>query len=523
VAGILIYDTTLRDGSQTEGVSFSVADRIGIALKLDDLGINYIEGGYPAASRKDEQFFCEIRKQRIRSAKITAFGSTRKAGTTPGRDRWIRALLKSEVSVVALVGKTWDLHVRDVLRTDLEENLRMIADSVSYMKNHDREVIFDAEHFFDGYKNNPAYARRVIETARDAGADTIALCDTNGGCLPSEIANIMVDVADALRGVTVGIHAHNDSDLATANTVTAVECGATHVQGTVNGLGERCGNADLCTIIPNLILKQNHACIPKKNLKKITEVSRYVYDVANMGFHLNQPFVGGSAFAHKGGMHVHAVQRNPLTYEHVPPELVGNERRILLSELSGSATMLAKTVKHRIRRDSPVMKKLLNEVQELENEGYQFESAEASFDLLVLKALGRYRTFFDVNEFRVIVRRTAESHLPVTEAVIEVRTDDGPYDLVAAKGDGPVNALDNAIRKALEDPYPQLREMRLVDYKVRVVNPRAGTAAKVRVNIESQDHDELWGTVGVSENLIEASWQALVDSIEYKLLKDIDR
>ncbi|MCF6155042.1 MAG: citramalate synthase [Candidatus Brocadia sp.] len=514
---IFIYDTTLRDGSQGEGISFSLQDKLAITIKLDDLGVDYIEGGYPIANPKDESYFNEIKSLRLRHAKIASFGSTRRANTRVEEDKNVRALLMADTPVVTIVGKSWDFQVKNVLKVSLDENLKMVSDTIAFLRGEGREVFFDAEHFFDGYKKNREYALRVLQEAQLSGANAIVLCDTNGGSLPAEIAEIVGDVRENIQGM-LSIHVHNDGDLAVANTLAAVERGVRQVQGTINGIGERCGNADLCSIIPNLVLKMGYHCLEDGGLRKLTEVSRYIYETANLLLRSNQPFVGVSAFAHKGGLHVNAIQKDKGTYEHIPPESVGNERKILISELSGSSTILAKVEKFNLTHDNKLMRTILEEVQNLENEGYQFESAEASFELLVRKKIGRYKTFFDLEGFRVIVEKR-ESGLPVTEATVKIKVNN-IQELSASEGAGPVNALDAALRKALDRFYPSLKDMKLVDYKVRVINPRSGTAAKVRVIIESQDKEDLWNTVGVSENLIDASWHALVDSIEYKLLKE---
>ncbi|GAB62876.1 MAG: citramalate synthase [Candidatus Jettenia sp.] len=514
---IFIYDTTLRDGSQSEGISFSLQDKLAITLKLDDLGVDYIEGGYPIANPKDEAYFKEVKSLKLHHAKVASFGSTRRADKHVEDDRNVTALLQADTPVVTIVGKSWDFQVTDVLKVSLDENLKMVSDTVAYLKSKNREVFFDAEHFFDGYKKNREYALKVLQAAQSSGADAIVLCDTNGGSLPAEVAEIVRDVRQKIQGM-LGIHVHNDGDLAVANTLAAIDQGVRQVQGTINGFGERCGNADLCSIIPNLVLKRRYHCLRDGRLKKLTEVSRYVYETANLLLRPNQPFVGTSAFAHKGGLHINAIQKNKGTYEHIPPESVGNERKILISELSGSSTILAKIEKFHLTHDGAFMRSILETVQNLENEGYQFESAEASFELLVRKKAGRYKPFFNLQGFRVIVEKR-ENGLPITEATVKVEVD-GIQELSASEGEGPVNALDSALRKALERFYPSLKDMKLVDYKVRVINPRKGTAAKVRVFIESQDEKNIWNTVGVSENLIDASWHALVDSIEYKLLKE---
>jgi 2-isopropylmalate synthase len=517
---ITLYDTTLRDGTQAEGVSFSLQDKVSIALKLDELGLDYIEGGYPASNPKDKGFFKEISSHTLHHARIAAFGSTRRADKKPEEDSGLQALLKAETPVTTIVAKSWDLHVREVLRVSLEDNLKMLSDSIKFLKSHGKETIVDMEHFFDGYRHNPQYTLKLLKVAEDAGADTLVLCDTNGGCLPADLEEAVKKARGHVK-VPLGIHAHNDCDLAVANTLVAVDAGVRHVQGTINGFGERCGNADLCSVIPNLALKKGFPCLDETRLKKLTEISRYVNEVANLPPRTNQPFVGYSAFAHKGGLHVDAIRKHHATYEHIAPESVGNERRILISELSGSATILAKVEKYNITHDKELMRQILKQVQELEHRGYHYESAEASFEILVKKALGRYKSFFDLEGYRTIVEKRQGSL--ITKATVEIVTPDGVKRPATAEGDGPVNALDAALRKALEKFYPSLKEMRLVDYKVRVIDPKEGTAAKVRVVIQSQDHQDLWGTVGVSENVIEASWEALVDSIEYKLLKDEER
>ncbi|MFQ5863386.1 MAG: citramalate synthase [Candidatus Brocadiales bacterium] len=516
---ITVYDTTLRDGTQAEGIFFSVQDKMGIALRLDDLGVDYVEGGYPASNPKDREFFRDIASRKFSHAKVVAFGSTRKAGKKAEEDSGLQALLKAETPVVTIVAKGWDLHVKEVLRVSAEDNLDMISDTVKFLKSRDRDVFVDIEHFFDGYRSNSRYALKVLKVAAASGADTIVLCDTNGGCLPSDILE-MVKKARGQVKVPLGIHAHNDCDLAVANTLAAVDGGVIHVQGTINGFGERCGNADLCSVIPDLTLKKGLKCLDEGKLKKLTEVSRYVNEVANLVSRSNQPFVGISAFAHKGGLHVDAMRKNQHTYEHISPDVVGNERRILISELSGNATILAKMERYDITHDKELMKKILKQVQDLEHKGYHYESAEASFEMLVKKALGKHKSFFDLVGFRAIVEK--HDGQPVTEATVKINVG-GVEELTAAEGDGPVNALDAALRKALEKFYPNLKEMHLVDFKVRVIDPKDGTAAKVRVIIQSQDQQDIWGTVGVSENIIEASWEALVDSIEYKLLKDEER
>ncbi len=516
---VYIYDTTLRDGSQGEGVNFSLQDKLLLTRRLDEMGIDFIEGGYPLSNPKDAEYFRAVRELPLRHARVCAFGMTRKKQTDVTADVGLQALLAAATPIVTIVGKTWDYHVTHVLGTTLDENLRMIAESVAYCRQAGREVLYDAEHFFDGYRANPDYALRTLQAAAEAGAATLILCDTNGGSLPEQIAEIVQAVRRHLD-LPLGIHCHNDGDLAVANTLAAVRAGVRHVQGTINGIGERCGNADLISIIANLALKYRYEVLQPDRLQRLTELSRYVYELANMNFRPNQPFVGHSAFAHKGGMHTHAVARDPATYEHIDPALVGNERRILVSELSGHSTILTKTVKHRLHHDKALLSRILNQVQDLENMGYEFEAAEASFDLLVKKTAGTYRPWFERLAYRVNVEHGPDA-APVTEATVKIRVG-GQIEHTVSEGDGPVNALDAALRKALAPYYPRLQEMQLVDYKVRVVNGRAGTAARVRVVIESRDAQDVWGTVGVSENIIEASWLALVDSIEYKLFKDAD-
>ncbi len=518
MARIDIYDTTLRDGSQGEGVNFSLQDKLLITKKLDDLGIDFIEGGYPLSNPKDFEYFQEVQKLPLKHAKVAAFGMTRRKNIHPKDDTCLKALVDSKAPLITLVGKSWDLHVTEVLGTTLEENLNMIRDSVAYLKEQGREVFYDAEHFFDGARHNLEYALKTLQAAEEAGARGIILCDTNGGNLPEELGQLVAKVRQLLK-TDIGIHCHNDCEVAVANSLMAVEKGATQVQGTINGLGERCGNVDLVSVIANLALKRNHEVLFSDSLRHLTEVSRYVYELANMNFRSNQPFVGTSAFAHKGGMHAHGVSRVASSYEHIDPAQVGNERRILVSELAGQASINKKIGKHGITPDREVMSKILQRVQDLENEGYEFEAAEASFDILVRKILNNYQPKFERLAYRVNIEVDGHGHPPVTEATVKVRVGEQIQHTVS-EGDGPVNALDAALRKALQSFYPTLAEMQLVDYKVRVVNSRAGTAARVRVVIESNDHEDVWGTVGVSENVVEASWLALVDSLEYKLFKD---
>ncbi len=515
---VQIYDTTLRDGSQGEGVNFSLQDKLLITARLDELGFDFIEGGYPLSNPKDAEYFRRVADLPLKHAKICAFGMTRRKGVAAEDDVGMVALRDSKAPVCTVVGKTWDLHVENVLRVDLAENLAMIGDSVAYLKSQGRRVFYDAEHYFDGFRHNPEYALKTIRAAQDAGAEIVILCDTNGGSLPEAVA-ASVDAARGALSIPVGIHCHNDGDLATANTLAAVARGATQVQGTINGIGERCGNADLVVVVANLALKLGYDALGKNGAAKLTQLSRYVYEIANMNFRPSQPFVGTSAFAHKGGMHVHAVNRLSKSYEHIEPESVGNERRVLVSELSGRSNIVAKTSKLRLAQDDALMARILDRVVELEGQGYQFEAAEASFDLLVKRLSGNYAPKFQRIHYHVTVETTEDGE-PTTEATVKLRVNgSGRIEHVVAEGDGPVNALDNALRKALVASYPCLTQMRLEDYKVRVINSTEGTAARVRVVIESRDADEVWSTVGVSENVIEASWIALVDSVEYKLLK----
>ncbi len=516
---IEIYDTTLRDGSQAEDITFSVEDKLRITEKLDELGVHFIEGGWPGSNPKDAQYFRQVKKLTLSTARVVAFGSTHRASLTVEKDPNIRALLEADTGVITIFGKTWDFHATHALKVSLERNLELIRDTIEYLKPRVDLLLFDAEHFYDGYKANPEYALQCLKVAVQAGADRIVLCDTNGGSLPHEVYEITKRVRKEIKA-PIGIHAHNDTECAVANSVMAVRAGAMHVQGTINGIGERCGNANLCSIIPNLQLKMNYRCISDEQLRRLREVSRFVNELANLRHFKRQPYVGDSAFAHKGGVHVSAIEKHPETYEHIRPELVGNSRRVLISDLAGRSNIIRKAEEFGImlKKDSPLLGEILQQVKELENQGFQFEAAEASFELLVKKAMGLHKRFFDLIGFRVIVEKRSEAEEPLSEATIMVRVG-GHIEHTAATGNGPVNALDNALRKALEKFYPELRHVKLHDYKVRVLTAGRGTAAKVRVLIESGDDTSKWGTVGVSENVIEASWQALVDSIDYKLLK----
>jgi 2-isopropylmalate synthase len=517
---VFLYDTTLRDGTQAEDVSFLVADKIRIAQKLDELGIDYIEGGWPGSNPKDIAFFKDVKKITLSHAKVAAFGSTRRAKTTPAKDNNIQTLIQAEPDTVTIFGKTWDFHVREALRISLEENLELIYDSLAYLKEHVPEVVYDAEHFFDGYKANPAYAIKSLEAAQQAGVACIVLCDTNGGSMPYEVADIIKKVKKSIQ-TPLGIHAHNDSECAVANSLMAIEHGAVHVQGTINGFGERCGNANLCSIIPALKLKMGRECVSDEQLKNLRVASRYIYELANLVPGKHQAYVGNSAFAHKGGVHVSAIQRHPETYEHIRPELVGNVTRVLVSDLSGRANILAKAEQFNVNLNSkdPITMEILEEIKTLENQGFQFEGAEASFELLMRRAMGEMRNFFSVIGFRVIDTKRHEDEMPTSEATIQVKVG-GRIEHTAAEGNGPVNALDHALRKALEQFYPQLKEVKLFDYKVRVLPAGKGTASVTRVLIESGDKTGRWGTVGVSNNIIDASYHALVDALQFKLMRD---
>ncbi|MBN2145159.1 MAG: citramalate synthase [Candidatus Aureabacteria bacterium] len=514
---ISLYDTTLRDGSQGLGVSFSVADKIQIARQLDSLGIHYIEGGWPGSNPKDEAFFEQISRTPLKQAKIAAFGSTRRANTKVEKDDNVLKLLKVETPVVTIFGKSWSFHVSDILKVSYEDNLKMITDSVAFLKKAGREVFFDAEHFFDGYRENPDYAIQTLNAAAAAGADCLVLCDTNGGTMPSEIQRIFNEVKSCVTA-SLGIHTHNDSGVAVANSLIAVDCGAVLVQGTINGFGERTGNADLCSILPNLQLKGGHEIVSPKQLARLLDVSRMVDDLANVRHNPRLPYVGEAAFAHKAGIHVNAVQKNQRAYEHVKPESIGADRLILVSELSGQSNILMKAKEFGINLDKndPKTKDILTKLKEKEHRGYEYESAEASFEVLMMKILGTHKSFFDLHAYRVIIEN--RDNKLITEATIKL-TVKGKMMYLAAEGDGPVNALDAALRNSLEPFYPVLSQVKLADFKVRVLEGDAGTDARVRVIIESTDNKTIWGTVGVSENIIEACLEALIDSIEYKLFK----
>ncbi|MCA1946295.1 MAG: citramalate synthase [Desulfovibrio sp.] len=529
------YDTTLRDGSQAEDIQLNIEDKLKIALKLDEFGMDYIEGGWPASNAVDQAFFKEIQRYQLHRARIAAFGSTHHPASTPEKDAQLQALIDSKAEAATIFGKTWDLHVSEALRVPLERNLDIIRGSVGHLRRHMPEVLFDAEHFFDGMKANPDYALACLKAAHEAGARVLVLCDTNGGSMPQEIGALVETVCQALPGVAVGIHCHNDCELAVANSLEAVRRGASHIQGTVNGYGERCGNANLCSIAPSLMLKHpgEYECLAPEALTRLTHLASYVAEVVNVPLFTRQPFVGKSAFAHKGGVHVSAVNRMSRLYEHIDPEQVGNRQRILLTELAGRSNIvnLARRYGFHLDKDEPVVKGLLNELKAKSAIGYDFAAAEASVELLLLKKLARrgVRDFFTLVKFHVLDHKDGPGHETVSTATVLLEVE-GVREHTASEGDGPINALDRALRKALKPFYPRLDEMRLIDFKVRVLSggdlgvegdkPNVGSACGVRVLIESADATSRWVTVGVSHDVIEASWQALVDSVTYKLYKD---
>jgi 2-isopropylmalate synthase len=515
---IAIYDTTLRDGSQGEGISYSLEDKLRIARKLDEFGMDYIEGGWPGSNPKDIDFFARMKRTPLSFSRLCAFGSTRRPTTTAAEDEFVQMLTAAETPVVTIFGKTWDFHVTHALKVPLQANLDMIFDTVQYLAARVPEVVYDAEHFFDGYKKNPQYALKCLQAAHQAGAAILVLCDTNGGTLPHEIEQIVADLSQQIDA-PLGIHAHDDSGCGVANSLAAVRAGAVQVQGTINGYGERCGNANLVPIIANLKLKMHCTLLRDESVQHLTGLSQYVDEVANVSPNSRQAYVGRSAFAHKAGVHVDAVMKHRSTYEHVDPEQVGNTRRMLVSELSGGATIVNKAAKHALdlSKSSPETRTLLKRVAEMEKDGYSFEGAEASFELLMMQTAGTWRKLFDIEGFRVIVEQRG-SAAPITEATVKIRVD-GEEQLTVAEGDGPVHALDSALRKALRQFYPEVANIRLTDFKVRVVNVKEGTAAKVRTIVDSNDGENSWSTVGVSTNMILASWRALVDSVVYGLLR----
>lgn len=513
---VTLYDTTLRDGTQGTGISFSMLDKIRVAEKLDEFGVHYIEGGFPGSNPKDAEFFNEAKKRKWKNAKISAFGATRRGKMKVEEDPQVRILLDAETPAVTIVGKTWPLQVTEVLGVSLEENLAMISETVAYLKKHGREVLYDAEHFFDSFKDDPKYSLATVKAAHDAGADLVVLCDTNGGTLPESVAKATRAVIETIGEGTVGIHTHNDSGLGVANALAAIAAGATQVQGTINGYGERVGNCDLITVAANLQLKLDTPVV--SDLTKLRELSLFVDELANVPHNIRAPYVGSAAFTHKGGQHVHAVQKLASSYEHVDPVLVGNERNITISDMSGQSNVIVKAEKlgFKLAKGAPEVAKILSEVKRLEAEGYEFEAAEGSFELLVRRQLGLSRPLFELQEYHCSFRRSGEGRWNKCEATVKLRVNGTP-EYTVAEGDGPVNALDAALRKALRPFYPKIDEVQLDDYKVRIINGQQGTAARTRVLIDSNDGETSWGTVGVSDNIIEASWLALVDSFEFKL------
>jgi len=516
---VTTYDSTLRDGAQAQGVSFTVEDKLKIVAQLDALGIGYIEAGNPGSNPKDLEFFKRVAELKLQHAKIIAFGSTRRIGVQAADDNNLRSLLSANTQSVAIFGKSWDYQVTDILRTTLPENLAMIGDTIAYLKAQGKEVVFDAEHFYDGYKANADYAFATLQAAVDAGADVLALCDTNGGSFSNEVFEITQKVVARFPQVQIGIHCHNDCEMAVANSIAAVQAGARQVQGTMNGIGERCGNANLCSIIPNLQLKLGLNCIPQDNITALTHVARFVSEVANMPFNDKAPYVGNDAFSHKGGMHIDAVNKNPISYEHINPEQVGNIRHILVSEVAGRGALLNKLqqIEPSLSKDSPDTIRVLEQLKALEHEGYQFEGAESSFDLLMHKLLGKFEPFFSLKQYNVIILEPSANGLN-SSATIHVNVN-GKDASATAQGDGPVNALDKAMRIALEPFYSAINDIKLVDYKVRVLDSSQATAAKVRVIIESTDQHTSWTTIGVSTDIIDASWLALKDALEVKLMR----
>ncbi|MDO4535543.1 MAG: citramalate synthase [Clostridium perfringens] len=515
---VYIFDSTLRDGSQAKGVSFSVLDKIKIVKKLDDLGIDYIEAGNPSSNPKDREFFKEATKLSLRNSKLCAFGSTRKPNIKVEEDKNLNEIINSKVNVICIFGKSWDFHVTDIIKTSLEENIEMIRESITYLVSLGKEVIFDAEHFFDGYKNNPSYALEVISTAKESGARWIVLCDTNGGTMPNEIQEITRFLIQDLKFNNLGVHFHNDSGVAVANSIVAVNEGVRHIQGTFNGLGERCGNANLSTIIPNLNIKMDFKTIPDNNLKFLSSTYRYICEVSNIVPNEREAYVGNYAFAHKGGMHIDAINKNTRSFEHIHPNLIGNKRDILMSEVSGRSTIVKSLnkVNSNINKDSYETRVIMEKLKKLEHEGYEFEGADGSFELLVRKELNVFKPSFELIEYKMVKDAPSASNYSAT-AVVKIMVN-GVREIAAADGNGPVNALDKALRRSLSVFYDDIKNMYLTDYKVRVISEDKATSAKVRVMIESTDGQNTWTTVGVSHDIIEASWKALVDSVEYKLL-----
>ncbi|HEY8419650.1 MAG TPA: citramalate synthase [Clostridia bacterium] len=516
---IEIFDSTLRDGAQSEGINFSIEDKLEIVKTLDAFGVAYIEAGNPGSNPKDLEFFQRVKELNLKSV-LVAFGSTRRKDIKPEEDKLLASLLAADTSTVAIFGKSWKLHVTEIINTTPEENLNMIRDTVSYLKSKGKRVIYDAEHFFDGYKADPEYAIETLKAACAGGAEILVLCDTNGGCFPHEIYDITKKVVELFKDVKIGIHCHNDTSCAEANSIMAVKAGATHVQGTFIGYGERCGNANLSSIIPSLQLKLGYQCVSQEKMAMLTATARKIAEISNITLAQFLPYVGSSAFTHKAGMHADGVLKVRESFEHINPECVGNERRFILSEIAGRNAVVNRIRKYfpELTKDNPKVTDILNKIKEMEREGYQFESADASFLLIVYKALGLYSPQFELISYNTITQVPSEEMLSAT-AVVKIKVMD-KYELTCSQGDGPVNALDMALRKALEVFYPSLSKMSLIDYKVRVLDSQAATAAKVRVLITSTDGSEVWTTVGVSTNIIEASFKALVDSLEYKLMMD---
>lgn len=517
-----ILDSTLRDGCQGEGISFTVADKLRVAEALDDLGVAYIEAGNPGSNPKDLDFFLNVDKLNLKNSKLVAFGSTRRKAISAETDNGIKAIMDANTPSVAIFGKSSILHVKTVLNTTPEENLAMISDTLAYFKAKGKEVFYDAEHFFDGYKLDSDYAMQTLKAAVDAGADCLVLCDTNGGCFPDEIYEITKLVVKTFA-CNVGIHCHNDGGMGVANSIAAVDAGAIHVQGTLLGFGERCGNANLSTIIPNLQLKKDYNCIPNEKMQDLTTIAVRIAEIANIKVNNTEPYVGSSAFAHKAGMHIDGVNKDSKSFEHISPDTVGNERRFLVSEMAGRTSILKRIreVNPDLTKESPETGAIIDRIKELEHLGYQFEGADGTFELIVRKQLGKYRPFFELVNYSIV---TGYPHHTDSSATASIKVIvDGQTEITAADGNGPVNALDKALRKALVGFYPNLDSVHLIDYKVRVMESKSATAAKVRVLIESTDGISAWTTVGVSSDIIEASWIALVDSIEYKLMKDIER
>ena len=518
---VIVYDSTLRDGAQAQGVSFTVEDKLKIVQKLDNLGVGYIEAGNPGSNPKDLAFFERVSTLDLKHAKIIAFGSTRKIGIKAVDDRNLQSLLRANTDSVAIFGKSWDYQVTDILRTTLVENLAMISDTIGYLKQQGKEVVFDAEHFYDGYKANAEYAMQTLEAAAEAGADVLCLCDTNGGTFPDEIFKL-TQIVVARFDTSVGIHCHNDCEMGVANSIAAVQAGAVQVQGTINGIGERCGNANLCSIIPNVQLKLGLDCIPASQMAELSTTSRYINEIANMPFNEKAPYVGNDAFSHKGGMHIDAVSKNPISYEHIEPSQVGNARHILVSEVAGRSALLAKlqAIDPTLTKESDDTKRVLEYLKVLEHEGYQFESAVHSFDVRVRKLLGKHKAYFTLEQYTINVEGPAKNKVN-SRATVSFMVN-GKIVRAEGNGDGPVNALDKAMRNALRETYPAIKQIKLTDYKVRVLDSNEATAAKVRVVIETSDADSSWTTIGVSTDITEASYLALQDAIEYRLMRDAD-